>query len=128
MYKMVKDWRGFDHKSKGEFETLIWIIIISSTVYIFWNQPQTVSDYILLYCKSAVVQMTGYQLFFPYLINWRMSHLYGYGPESRIEAIFKHLSDVAVPDHWPAYQWLRWYGRLILWLTCFGLSLYFFYL
>lgn len=133
MYKMVKNWRGTVHPNKGEFEGLSTVIIICAITVrwaniIFFDMPLGPNAWgvIKYLIKAILVSACGFQLIFPYLINWRMSHLYGYGPESRIEAIFKHLSDVAVPDKYKWYRKIGWLGRLSLWIILFTLSLIWF--
>lgn len=125
LYKMVKDWQGVKHPATKETETLIFIMVINSTLMAFFTAAQHRVDiletYFLFTAKSILVSITGFQLFFTYLINWRLSYRFGFTPP-RWLYIFNHLSSEAIPDRWPAYRALGWAGRLALWLTLFLLS------
>ena len=123
MYKMVKDWNGFDHKSFNEISLTTAIITINCCFMNVFLRPV---NQVLFFLQCLTVSITGFQLFFPYLINWRNSYNFGYTPP-RLIYILNHLSDYAVPDKWPAYRALGWLGRLLLWSLLFTLSILWFY-
>ena len=129
LYKMVKDWNGFDHRSNSEFLTTAFLIFFNSLLMAGLKMHRDGTEMFLL-LKCIVVSITGFQLIFPYLFNlhwvnrkenqgWVIDH-----PKlsNKIWYIFNHLSDSAVPDKWPIYRKLGWFGRFALWLTLFLLS------
>lgn len=118
LYKMVKDWNGFDHGSNKEFNWTAFIIILNSAIMAFFKTEDIVP---IALAKCLLVSIFGFQLFFPYLINWRLSYRFGFTPP-RLMYVLNHLSDTAKPDSWKWYRALGWPGRLALWLTLFLLS------
>ena len=117
LYKMDKGWDGTKHPDyeQGLGVTIVWLICLFFALlikfYINW----------WFVLKCACVSFTGFMLIFPYLMNWRLSYRFGFTPP-RWLYILNHLSSTAVPDRWPAYRAMGWFGRMALWLTLFLLS------
>lgn len=139
LYKMVKDWKGVKHPAPGEVGELLMVMVICSGAaelpLLDYSHAHGKHWDIILFFKYLAVSMTGFQLFFPYLFNWHWSKAHTdifslkqpYQFKYRLWYIFNHLSDTAIPDRWAAYRAMGWLGRLLLWSSLFGLSLWWFY-
>jgi len=127
-YKLYKDWNGFNHESDREIWNLFFIMLISGFFaglpYMDGSNPgHTHLWHFIFGFKKALVTITGFQLFFTCLMNWRLTYKFGY-TGSRFVYIMNHLNVKVWPDKW--VKGIHWSIRLIVYVSLFTASVIWF--
>lgn len=118
--KLYRDRNGRRHP---DYEGVAWVLTCWMLGFIsvaFIQYPHESMPHVLLF-KCLAVSFTGHGLFFTYIYNWMWFYKY-YNIKyfSLPKYIFTHLSDSAIPDRWQWWRSLGPYGRLAVYLVCFG--------
>lgn len=147
LWKLWKDRNGTVHPNNEPI--VVWIIMCVSTALsglIEISYTTSIHDMInqhhyswFLILKCLSISITGYALIFPYAFNVMWSFKYhNYNDladklsnttilKDRLKYVLTHLSETAIPDKYFLKYNVHWLVRLLLYVTLFSLSLYWFW-
>jgi len=133
LFKLWRDRNGVRHPDPEGVRNVAYIMFLSVTVVRFGALyfeiipfAETVSEVLWWYGKAFAVAVTGYGLFFQYLINFILTKHSGWTLRYRIGYSFIRLNPDAIPDKWFVKFGIHWGVRLGLYLGLFVMSVWWF--
>lgn len=141
-WALWNDRNGDEHKTSNdifwECVFVIWmpiLIRVFQVIVLQYPDAKSLPEWLSIYLPMYAVSITGFGLIFPYAFNWmwfnktmkyssimykcKISRL-------RVNYILTHLSQTAMPDKWFIKYNVHYLVRLSLYVTLFGLSVYWF--
>ncbi len=129
-WKLCKDRNGTTHPNN---EPTMVLLIMVVCVFIVAALPHSHKTG-LYYFECLSVSITGYALIFPYAFNfywYSKNRIFIMSITNKLKYklyyTFNHLSDTAIPDKWKLWRSLGWFGRLLVYVVLFIISLYWFF-
>ncbi len=131
--KLIKDRNGIQHPDPGEAWFVALICVASGGIACILNDSLSLWGWF----RATSVSCGSFWLLFPYLFNWYWWHktIKPYNTPHKIGNytlyystyklwwyVVDHLSDTAIPDKWPVWRKIGWFGRLLVYLIIFTIT------